>query len=116
MRSSSFLMIVMMLPAAVWAQGHLKGVWQKAGGGRGGANATSQWSSGELPLTPAGLEQLNFNKPGKGPRAVMPAFGNDPLGGANPPGLYRTLIYNRPFEFIQTGTPRHRRGQSTPGD
>jgi len=30
-----------------------------------------------------------------------PAFGNDPIGGANPLGLYRILIYSRPFEMIQ---------------
>lgn len=32
----------------------------------------------------------------------MPALGNDPLGGANPPGLYRTIGYDllRPWEFI----------------
>jgi hypothetical protein len=31
----------------------------------------------------------------------MPAFGNDPLGQANPPGLYRTLVYGRPIEMVQ---------------
>jgi hypothetical protein len=78
----------------------LGGVWVRGGGGgRGGP--TSQWSPEQLPFTPEGLKQLNANKPGKGPRAVPPAFGNDPMGGANPPGLYRTLIYNRPFEVIQ---------------
>ncbi len=33
---------------------------------------------------------------------IPPALGNDPLGDSNPPGLYRTLIYNRPFEMVQT--------------
>ncbi len=81
----------------------LTGVWVKSGGpGRGSRDAVSQWSSGDLPFTTAGREHLNDNKPGKGPRAVPPAFGNDPIGGANPPGLYRTLIYNRPFEILQT--------------
>ena len=45
--------------------------------------------------------RFDTNKPGKGPRQSMPAFGNDPLGDANPPGLYRTLVYGRPWEFIQ---------------
>jgi len=62
----------------------------------------SQWSSENLPLTRLGEMRLNANKSGKGPRAVLPALGNDPLGNANPPGLYRTLIYNRAFEMIQT--------------
>src|SRR6185369_654185 len=62
---------------------------------------TSQWSPDALAFTPAGKKQLDTNKPGKGPRAVVPAVGNDPMGGANPPGLYRTLIYNRPFEMVQ---------------
>ena len=30
---------------------------------------------------------------GKGPRMVAPVDGNDPIGGANPTGLYRALIY-----------------------
>jgi hypothetical protein len=87
---------------AIWAQTpDFSGVWQRSGGqGGGNGKAVSQWSSGDLPFTAAGREQLAFNKPGKGPRAVMPAFGNDPMGGANPPGLYRTLVYNRPFEFV----------------
>jgi len=81
------------------------GVWSRAGGGGTGANAakgSTQWG-GELPsYTPEGLARYNANKPGKGPRQIPPANGNDPLGDSNPPGLYRTLIYNRPFEFVQS--------------
>jgi hypothetical protein len=96
------VLAILVLGAVAYAQEpNLSGTWQRAGGGRGGGNAVSQWSTGGLPFTAAGLERLNANKPGKGPRAVMPAFGNDPLGQANPPGLYRTLVYNRPFEMIQ---------------
>jgi hypothetical protein len=44
----------------------------------------------DLPLTPAGLAKLNRNHSGKGPRADVRAKGNDPLSGANVPGLLRT--------------------------
>jgi hypothetical protein len=82
------------------------GVWQLAGGGGGGGNAfaarpQSEWSNESLPFTPKGLEAFQANKPGKGPRMIKPALGNDPIGGANPPGLYRTLIYSRPIEIVQ---------------
>jgi hypothetical protein len=82
----------------------LTGVWSRGGGGagRGAGKLATQWGVDNPPFTPAGLAQLNANKPGKGPRQIPPALGNDPMGEANPPGLYRTLIYNRPFEFVQT--------------
>ena len=35
------------------------------------------------------------------PSRNIGALGNDPIGGAKPPGLYRALIYTRPFEFMQ---------------
>lgn len=95
----SILLATLVSPAA-FAQTKLDGVWVRGGGsGRGGP--TTQWSPQPLAFTAAGQKQLDANKPGKGPRAVVPAFGNDPMGGANPPGLYRTLIYNRPFEMVQ---------------
>jgi hypothetical protein len=61
----------------------------------------SQWSSKPLPFTAAGSEMFDYNIPGKGPRSQMPALGNDPMGTANPPGLYRTISYDllRPWEF-----------------
>ena len=83
------------------APASLDGVWVRGGGPGRGNGPTTQWSPNSLPFTAAGQKQLEANKAGKGPRAVVPAFGNDPMGGANPPGLYRTLIYNRPFEMIQ---------------
>ena len=96
----------------------LNGLWlAQGGGGRGGrGNAASeadskgflkdggimtQWGPSS-PLTPAGLEAVNSNLSGKGPRAVPPVYANDLLGDANPPGLIRALIYNRPFQLIQT--------------
>ncbi len=104
----SLLVFALLVPAAFAqkATPDFNGMWSKGGGAGGGANTqknATQWG-GELPsYTPAGLARFNANKPGKGPRQIPPALGNDPLGEANPPGLYRTLIYNRPFEFVQTG-------------
>jgi hypothetical protein len=43
-------------------------------------------------FTPAGKAAFEANKPSFGVRAVAPALGNDPLGGANPPGIPRALI------------------------
>lgn len=77
----------------------LSGVWLRDSGS--GGYPMSQWSPDALPFTTAGKNTFDANVPGKGPRQTMPAFGNDPLGQANPPGLYRTLVYGRPWEFIQ---------------
>jgi len=81
----------------------LNGVWVRGGGGGGGGGAVTQWTAGTLPFTPEGQARFDANIPGKGPRQTPPALGNDPLGDSNPPGLYRTLVYNRPFEIIQLG-------------
>jgi hypothetical protein len=53
-------------------------------------------------FTPAGQKAFEANKPSFGTRAVPPAVGNDPLGGANPPGLPR-VIFNHAtrLQFIQ---------------
>lgn len=84
----------------VFAQSpELTGVWLRASGSNN--YPMSQWSPEELPFTPMGRAAFDANKPGKGPRQQMPAFGNDPLGQANPPGLYRTLVYGRPMELVQ---------------
>ena len=63
----------------------------------GGVN--TEWGPSS-PLTPKGLAAVNGNKSGKGPRQVPPAFANDLLGDANPPGLLRALVYGRPFQMI----------------
>jgi hypothetical protein len=78
------------------------GVWQPAT--RTSAGKTqSEWYVGALPFTAKGLALFQANKPGKGPRLGPPAQGNDPIGGANPAGLYRALIYAlRPMEIVQT--------------
>ena len=53
-------------------------------------------------FTPAGKAAFDANKPSFGPRAVPPASGNDPLGGANPPGLPRILVnHATKIQFIQ---------------
>ena len=77
----------------------LSGVWLQRGGGTG-SNPISEWTKEQLPFTPKGKAEFDARKPGKGPRAGLPAKGNDPLGDANVPGLLRTLVYGRPFQFI----------------
>jgi len=81
------------------AQSDLSGVWMPSSSARG--FPMSQWVPGELPFTAEGRAQFDANVPGKGPRETLPALGNDPIGTANPPGLYRTLVYPRPWEFVQ---------------
>ncbi|MEY3660308.1 MAG: hypothetical protein RLZZ169_1133 [Pseudomonadota bacterium] len=81
------------------AQPSLSGVWLRGSGSNN--YPESQWSPAPLPFTADGKAVFDGNKPGKGPRQQMPAFGNDPLGQANPPGLYRTLVYGRPIEMVQ---------------
>jgi hypothetical protein len=91
------------LPQAAFAQGalrNLSGVWMPATNTR--SFPTTQWTPDALPFTDEGRAMFDTNIPGKGPRETLPALGNDPLGTANPPGLYRTLVYPRPWEFIQT--------------
>ncbi|MET0211964.1 MAG: hypothetical protein ABW292_03125 [Vicinamibacterales bacterium] len=102
-------------PATSFDAHDLDGIWGRGGGGGGQAagNAVKADARGFLPdgglmtewgpstpLTPKGLEQVNGNKSGKGPRQVPPAFANDLLGDANPPGLLRALVYGRPFQMI----------------
>lgn len=80
----------------------LTGIWLLTGPGDNG-HPESQWSREKLPFTPAGRALFEGRKPGKGPRAGLPAKGNDPLSDANVPGLLRTLVYARPFQFIYAG-------------
>jgi len=88
----------------VQAQADFSGVYMRAGGGEGDAGTmVSQWNTEEeLPFNATGRAVFDANVPGKGPRQVMPAFGNDPLAAGNPPGLYRTLVYPRAIEIVQT--------------
>src|SRR3954463_8099063 len=58
----------------------LSGVWLSAGGG-GGAGAASQWRKESLPpITAEGATRMKANIPAKGPRGVVPAKANDPIG------------------------------------
>jgi hypothetical protein len=98
-------------PAAVIDPHDLNGIWGRQGGGAGAqakgdargmmpdGGVLTEWGP-SAPLTPKGLAQVNANKPGKGPRAIPPALGNDLIGDANPPGLLRALVYGRPFQLI----------------
>lgn len=98
-RLLSFSLVLPLLVSLTATAQDLSGVWLRASGSNG--YPMSQWYPGELPFSAAGKAQFDANVPGKGPRQTMPALGNDPLGDANPPGLYRTLVYGRPWEFIQ---------------
>lgn len=104
-------------PAQAGKQPDLSGVWLMVGGAgdcryedppdqRKGEvfkdRPQSQWSDTTLPFTPAGQAMFEGRKPGKGPRLVKPVFGNDPIGEANPPGLYRALTYSRPMEIVSS--------------
>lgn len=94
--------------APAQAEADFSGVWQVVGGGGGGSgaydrNPESEWSAEPLPFTPEGRAAFDANHPGKGPRLFPnPRERNDPLTGGNPPGLYRTLVYSRPMELVQT--------------
>ncbi len=44
------------------------------------------------PRTPAGQEIFDSYKPSYGPRAIAPAFGNDPQGNCDPLGIPRLLL------------------------
>jgi hypothetical protein len=86
---------------------NLSGVWSPVGvgGGGGGTSAKypeSEWSVEKLPFTAKGRAAFEANHPGKGPRLFPTPERNDPLSQANPPGLYRTLVYSRPSEIIQS--------------
>jgi len=54
-------------------------------------------------FTPEGKKAFDANKPSAGPRAVVPALGNDPIGRCDPVGFPRNLWLNtRSYEFVQT--------------
>jgi hypothetical protein len=85
--------------AAVKPTVDLSGVWVAPGGRDFDKNPQSEWSAESLPFTAKGRAAFAANKPGKGPHQVPIPQRNDPIITANPPGLYRTLIYGRPMTF-----------------
>ena len=55
------------------------------------------------PMTAEGQKRFNANKPSFGPRQVLPALGNDPMGRCDPLGYPRNLwVASRAFEFVQS--------------
>jgi hypothetical protein len=71
------------------------GVWTRFQGGATMGN--------NVQMTPLGQKLFEQHKPSFGPRAVPPAFNNDPLGNCDPLGLTRnvfTEIGGRSFEFV----------------
>ena len=72
----------------------LSGTWLLTARGR-----VRSLSKQAPPMTPLGQEKFNASKPGFGPRAVP--GGNDPIGHCDPPGLPRTLMSERPIQFLQ---------------
>lgn len=79
------------------------GVWRTPGRTQL-RNPDSEWTAEKLPFTPKGREIFEANKPSRGPRRLTThlELENDPMRTANPPGLYRTLVYSRPIEFLKT--------------
>jgi len=82
---------------------NFNGVWMTPGRTQL-RNPESEWTTEKLPFTPKGREVFEANRPSRGPRRLTThlELENDPMRGANPPGLYRTLVYSRPIEFLQT--------------
>src|SRR5262249_27591197 len=82
-------------PAADFDPHDLSGHWNRTSrfhtfsnvySGQGPTQGTA-----EAPFTPAGKAKFETNKPGYGPRATPPAFGNDPMGTCDPLGIPRLL-------------------------
>lgn len=79
----------------------LTGVWSRS---KGSAN-----TGDKVVLTPEGQKRLALNKPGFGPRAIIPALGNDPMGNCDPLGLTRNIFLEvgaRSLEFAHVPPDR----------
>jgi len=97
----SVLVTSLSVPPQTMAQeatGDVSGVWYSR---IRVSHPQSLWYPTELPFTEYGQSVWDNTRPGKGPRQDLPANGNDPVGNANPQGLYRSIIYFKPWEFIQ---------------
>ena len=79
----------------------LSGVWTRYQGAGNMGN--------DVKLTPLGQKRWEANLPSFGPRAVVPAKGNDPMGLCDPLGILRnvfTEVGGRGFEFVHPmGSP-----------
>jgi hypothetical protein len=91
--------VVVLATTAIAAQGRGRGGGPAPGPPHDPRDLSGIWMGGSatfpdsvLKFTPAGKQAFDANKPSFGPRAIPPALGNDPLGGANPPGVPRGLI------------------------
>jgi len=82
---------------------NISGVWVNLIHSPGFKGKESEWTTQPLPFTPKGRAAFEGNHPGKSPRHSQSAeVDNDPIRDANPSGLFRTMIYFRPFEIVQT--------------
>lgn len=77
----------------------LSGVWRLAGPA---VPRVPTVSEDVPPMTAWGQARFDANKPSFGPRAVVPALGNDPIAKCNPLGLPRIHFFSWPIEIIQT--------------
>jgi len=77
----------------------LSGIWMV----RGTYRVFNEELSVERPavFTAWGQAQFDSHKTSRGPRAVVPALGNDPIGVCDPMGVPRILLYDTPTEFVQ---------------
>ena len=81
---------------ATYDKHDLSGIWY------GGKNPRV-FSRTPPPFTPEGKKRFDANKPSFGPRAVIPALGNDPIGRCDPLGFPRNLwVAGRSFEIVQS--------------
>jgi hypothetical protein len=86
----------------------ISGVWNRVSPIQSFGNVPEGNSKAEpAPFTAWGKTKYDSNKPGYGPRAVPPAFGNDPMGTCDPLGIPRLLTLEiappeQMFEIIQT--------------
>lgn len=88
------LAVLVSTPAArAQAQQDLSGIWALGGRSRGISRQAP-------PMTAEGKKMFDANIPGFGPRA-RPG-GNDPIGYCDPLGLVRTMLSDRPMQFVVT--------------
>ncbi len=99
-RTFAAICTVLMISVTAFAQQQrdLSGVWA----GRGTSRVFNEELGVEQPavFTPWGQAQFDSHKTSRGPRAVPPALGNDPIGVCDPMGIPRIILYDTPTEFV----------------